>query len=41
LAGKLVTLNEGLGKEASDLAELLNEAVLELQNVVHSSENQG
>ena len=41
LAGKLVTLNEDLGKEASDLAELLNEAVLELQNVVHSSENQG
>ena len=41
LAGKLVTLNEDLGKEASDLADLLNEAVLELQNVVHSSENQG
>jgi Histidine kinase len=41
LAGKLVTLSEDLGKEASDLAELLNEAVLELQNVVHSSENQG
>jgi signal transduction histidine kinase len=41
LAGKLLTLNEDLGKEASDLAELLNEAVLELQNVVHSSENQG
>jgi signal transduction histidine kinase len=41
LAGKLLTLNEDFGKEASDLAELLNEAVLELQNVVHSSENQG
>ena len=41
LAGKLVTLSEDLGKEASDLAELVNEAVLELQNVVHSSENQG
>ena len=33
-----MTLSEELGKEASDLAELLNEAVLELQKVVHSSE---
>jgi Histidine kinase len=41
LAGKVVTLSEDLGKEASDLAELLNEAVLELQNLVQSSENQG
>ena len=40
LAGKVVTLSEELGKEASDLAELLNEAVLELQKVVHSSEDQ-
>lgn len=41
LAGKVVKLSEDLGKEASDLAELLNEAVLELQNLVQSSENQG
>jgi hypothetical protein len=41
LAGRVVTLSEDLGKEASDLAELLNEAVLELQKLVHSSENQG
>jgi signal transduction histidine kinase len=41
LAGKVVALSEELGKEASDLAELLNEAVLELQNLVHSSQNQG
>jgi hypothetical protein len=36
-----VKLSEELGKEASDLAELLNEAVLELQNLVQSGENQG
>ena len=41
LAGKVVKLSEDLGKEASDLAELVNEAVLELQNLVQSSENQG
>ncbi len=41
LAGKVVKLSEELGKEASDLAELLNEAVLELQKLVQSSENQG
>jgi signal transduction histidine kinase len=41
LAGKVVKLSEELGKEASDLAELLNEAVLELQNLVQSGENQG
>jgi signal transduction histidine kinase len=41
LAGKVVTLSEELGKEASDLAELLNEAVLELQNLVQSVENHG
>ena len=41
LAGKVVALSEDLGKEASDLAELLNEAVLELQNLVRSNENQG
>ena len=39
LAGKVAALSEGLGKEASDLAELLNEAVLELQNLVQSSQN--
>jgi len=41
LAGKVVILSGDLGKEASYLAELLNEAVLELQNLVQSSENQG
>jgi len=40
LAGKVATLNKGLGKKALDLAELLNEAVLELQNLVHSNQNQ-
>jgi hypothetical protein len=40
LAGKVATLSEGLGKEASDLAELVNEAVIDLQNLVHSSQNQ-
>ena len=40
LAGKAVKLSEELGKEASELAELLNEAVQELQKLVHSSENQ-
>jgi hypothetical protein len=40
LAGKVATLSEGLGKEASDLAELVNEAVIELQNLVQSSQNQ-
>jgi hypothetical protein len=40
LAGRVVKLSEDLGKEASDLAELLNEAVLELQNLVHFGENQ-
>jgi hypothetical protein len=40
LAGKVATLSEGLGKEASDLAELVNEAVIELQNLVQSNQNQ-
>jgi Histidine kinase len=40
LAGKIATLSEGLGKEASDLAELVNEAVIELQSLVHSDQNQ-
>ena len=40
LAGKVETLSEGLGREASDLAQLVNEAVVELQNVVTSAQNQ-
>ena len=40
LAGKVETLNEDLGKEASGLAQLVNEAVVELQNVVSSAQNQ-
>ena len=39
LAGKVATLSNDLGKEASDLAELLNEAVVELQSLVHSDQN--
>jgi hypothetical protein len=39
LAGKVTKLNEVLGREASDLAELVNEAVVELQNLVQSGEN--
>jgi signal transduction histidine kinase len=39
LAGKVTKLNEALGKEASDLAELVNEAVVELQKLVQSSGN--
>ena len=41
LAGKVATLSEELGKEASDLAELVNGAVIELQNLVQSNEKQG
>jgi signal transduction histidine kinase len=40
LAGKLAKLSEGLGKEATDLAQLVNEAVMELQSLVQSSQNQ-
>jgi signal transduction histidine kinase len=40
LAGKVETLSEDLGKEALDLAQLVNEAVVELQNVVTSAQNQ-
>lgn len=40
LAGKVATLSEELGKEASNLAELVNGAVIELQNLVQSNENQ-
>jgi Histidine kinase len=39
LARKVGVLNEGLGKEASDLADLVNQAVVELQKVVHSNQN--
>ncbi|MBV9130769.1 MAG: histidine kinase dimerization/phosphoacceptor domain-containing protein [Verrucomicrobia bacterium] len=40
LAAKVAILSEGLGKDASDLAELVNEAVIELQSLVHSDQNQ-
>jgi signal transduction histidine kinase len=38
LAGKVAKLNENLGREASDLAELVNGAVNELQSLVKSDE---
>ncbi len=41
LAGKVAKINESLGKEASDLAQLVNGAVTELQKLVHSGQNQG
>lgn len=40
LAGKVGTLSEDLGKEASYLADLVNEAVIELQKLVHSTQEQ-
>jgi len=40
LAGKVAALSADLGKEAQELAELVNQAVIELQNLVHSSQNQ-
>ena len=40
LAGRVAILNEDLEKEASDLANLVNEAVIELQNLVQSDQNQ-
>jgi signal transduction histidine kinase len=40
LAGKVGRLSEDLGKEASYLADLLNEAVVELQKLVHSTDDQ-
>jgi signal transduction histidine kinase len=40
LAGKVAKLNESLGKEASALAELVNEAVNELQSLVKSNQTQ-
>jgi signal transduction histidine kinase len=38
LAGKVAKWNEGLGKEAAALAELVNEAVNELQSLVKSNQ---
>ena len=40
LAGKVAKLNESLGKEAATLAELVNEAVNELQSLVKSNQTQ-
>jgi Histidine kinase len=40
LAGKVGTFSEDLGKEASYLADLVNEAVIELQKLVHSTRDQ-
>jgi hypothetical protein len=40
LAGKVGTLSEELGKEASYLADLVNEAVIKLQKLVHSAQDQ-
>ena len=40
LAGKVGTFSEDLGKEASYLADLVNEAVIELQKLVHSTLDQ-
>ncbi|MBV8375670.1 MAG: histidine kinase dimerization/phosphoacceptor domain-containing protein [Verrucomicrobia bacterium] len=39
LARKVAALSERLGKEASDLAELVNAAVVELQSLVNSDQN--
>ena len=40
LAGKVETFSEDLGKEASYLADLVNEAVIQLQKLVHSTRDQ-
>jgi len=40
LAGKVGTLSEELGKEASYLADLVNEAVMKLHKLVHSNQDQ-
>jgi histidine kinase len=40
LAGKINRLDDELGKEASDLAVILNQAVVELQNLIRSDPNQ-
>jgi hypothetical protein len=40
LAGKVGTFSEDLGKEASYLADLVNEAVVELQKLVHATQDQ-
>jgi hypothetical protein len=36
LAGRVGKLSESLGKDVSDLADILNNAVVELQNLLHS-----
>jgi hypothetical protein len=40
LASKIGRLNDDLGKEASELAIILNQAVAELQNLIHSDSNE-
>jgi signal transduction histidine kinase len=37
LAAKVVQIDQALGKEASDLADLLNAAVIKLQGVINPS----
>jgi len=39
LAGKIERLDEDLAQQASDLAELLNTAVIDLQNLTRRSED--
>jgi signal transduction histidine kinase len=39
LAGKIGELNKGLGQAASDLAELLNGTVVDLQNLTRSEQD--
>jgi Histidine kinase len=41
LAGKIERLDEGFAREASDLAQLLNTAVIDLQNLTRRSEDCG
>lgn len=40
LATKIARLNDGLGKEASELVVTLNQAVVELQNLMRSDSNE-
>jgi hypothetical protein len=39
LAGKVQGLNDGFAQQASDLAELLNTAVIDLQNLTRRTED--
>jgi hypothetical protein len=39
MADKISVLDENLGKEASDLAELVSQATQELHNLVNPPEN--